>query len=219
MNIEQSRHNMIEQQIRTWQVFDATVLDTLSVIKREHFVPSQYRTLAFVDTEIPLSATAAMLSPKVEARILQAADVQPTDTILEIGTGSGYMTALLAHLGQHVTTLEIDPNLAKTAEANLATSHIHNVDIILGDGENGYVTEQVTAYDVIVITGSMITLPDVFLSQLKVGGRLISIVGEEPVMVCQLTTRLDDKHVETKALFELSVAPLETSKPHSNFTF
>lgn len=219
MNIEQSRHNMIEQQIRTWLVLDQQVLDTLSVVKREHFVPAQYRTLAFVDTEIPLSDTAMMMSPKVEARILQAADVKPEDTILEIGTGSAYMAALLAHLGQHVTTLEIDPALAKQAETNLRTNNITNVDVVLGDGAQGYITDANRSYDVIVLSGSLSELPEVFLSQLNIGGRLISIIGEDPVMVCQLTTRIDETHYDTKALFEMSVAPLETATPHSHFSF
>lgn len=219
MNIEQSRHNMIEQQIRTWLVLDQQVLDTLSVVKREHFVPAQYRTLAFVDTEIPLSDNAAMMSPKIEARILQAAEVKPEDSILEVGTGSGYMAALLAHLGRQVTTLEIDPVLAKQAETNLATNNITNVDVVLGDGTQGYTSDKTTSYDVIVLSGSLTELPDVFLSQLNVGGRLISIIGEDPLMVCQLTTRIDETHYETKALFEMSVAPLETATPHSHFSF
>lgn len=219
MNIEQSRHNMIEQQIRTWLVLDQQVLDTLSVVKREHFVPAQYRSLAFVDSEIPLSETASMLSPKVEARMLQAAAVKPDDTILEIGTGSGYMAALLAHLGKHVTTVEIDPALAKQAENNLSANNIHNVDVVLGDGSQGYTHDQVTSYDVIVISGSLPALPETFLSQLNIGGRLVSIIGEDPVMVCQLTTRTDETHNETTSLFELSVAPLETATPHSHFTF
>lgn len=219
MNIEQSRTNMIEQQIRTWNVLDPRVLDTLSIVKREHFVPHQYRNLSFFDTEIPLPSNAAMFSPKIEARILQEADVKDTDRILEIGAGSGYMAALLGHLGAHVTTIDIDPELAKLAEGNLSSYGITNVDVILGDGAEGFTTEQEKEYDVIVISGALRTLPDAFLKQLRIGGRLIAIIGEEPVMTCQLTTRESEKEYTTKGLFELCVAPLEINHPESHFTF
>lgn len=221
MNIEQARFNMIEQQIRTWNVLDQEVLDLLVAVKREAFVPPAYKALAFMDTEIPLSGEASMLAPKMEARILQEADVKPTDNVLEIGAGSGYMAALLAHRAKHVTTVEIEPALAAMAEKNLSGYGIKNADVVLGNGANGWQGSGANAapYDVIVISGSLPMLPDAFLKQLKVGGRIIAIIGQPPVMVAQKITRLSDVSYETTPLFDTHATPLREAPAPERFKF
>src|SRR6476661_6817854 len=161
MNIEQARFNMIEQQIRTWDVLDTEILDLLMVVRREAFVPEACRSLAFVDTEIPLPGGENMLPPKFEARMLQEAAPRKHETVLEIGAGSGYMAALLAHRALHVTTVEISPELKAMAEKNLAAAGISNVDVVQGDGARGF--NAGTQYDVIVISGSLPVLPEAFL--------------------------------------------------------
>jgi protein-L-isoaspartate(D-aspartate) O-methyltransferase len=178
MNIEQARFNMIEQQIRPWNVLAQDVLDLLTVVRREEFVPAAHRSLAFFDTEIPLPGGESMLAPKVEARILQEANVKKHEQVLEIGAGSGYMAALLASKARHVTTVEIDPVLKAMAEENLSGYGVTNVSVELGNGAQGWQGE----YDVIVISGALPFLPDAFLKQIKVGGRVLAIIGEAPVM-------------------------------------
>ncbi|MEN9868200.1 MAG: hypothetical protein RL748_3790, partial [Pseudomonadota bacterium] len=162
MNIEQARFNMIEQQIRPWNVLEQDVLSLLSLVKREQFVPAAYKNLAFVDTEIPLPNHEVMLAPKVEARLLQAVAVKKHEQVLEIGTGSGYMAALLAHQGRYVTTVEIDPELKAMAEKNLAAHGVSNASVALGNGAQGWATGM-EPYDVIVISGALPVLPDSFL--------------------------------------------------------
>lgn len=217
MNIERARFNMIEQQIRTWDVLDQDVLDLLIVVKREAFVPAAYRTLAFVDTDIPLPCGANMFAPKVEARILQEVAVKKHENVLEIGAGSGYMAALLAHKGRHVTTVEIEPELKALAEKNLADYGVANVEVALGNGAAGW--NAGTSYDVIVISGSLPVLPDTFLEQLKVGGRLFAIIGESPVMSAQVITRVSESTFETRKVFETDVKPLRDAVAPSHFRF
>ncbi len=220
MNTEQTRFNMIEQQIRPWNVLEKNVLDLLTVVKREAFVPAEHQNLAFFDTEIPLPGGEYMFAPKVEARILQEVAVQAHERVLEIGTGSGYMAALLAHQAEHVTTVEIDPTLRALAEQNLSAYGIKNVDVVLGDGSEGWSNaDSPTQYDVIVISGALPAVPDALLKQLKVGGRIGAIIGEEPVMTFQVITRIDDNTYETKSVFELLVKPLITRVTTSHFTF
>jgi protein-L-isoaspartate(D-aspartate) O-methyltransferase len=187
MNIEQARFNMIEQQIRTWEVLDDSVLSLLSVVKREEFVPQAYRSMAFVDTEVPLPNGQSMLAPKVEARLLQELAVQRHERVLEIGTGSGYMAALLAHKAQHVTTLEIDPELARFASDNLKRGWIMNVTVMNVDASESPPVDG--PFDVIVLSGSVAEVPRTLLGQLKPGGRLAAIVGQLPVMRAELVTR------------------------------
>ncbi|WP_034299553.1 protein-L-isoaspartate O-methyltransferase [Herbaspirillum sp. RV1423] len=215
MNIEQARFNMIEQQIRPWNVLAQDVLDLLTVVRREEFVPAAYRSLAFFDTEIPLPGGENMLAPKVEARILQEANVKKHEQVLEIGAGSGYMAALLAYKGRHVTTVEIDPDLKALAEKNLSGYGVTNVSVELGNGAQGWQGE----YDVIVISGSLPFLPDAFLKQIKVGGRILAIIGEAPVMSLQVITRTSDQVYDTVDVFELLVKPLHAASEHSHFTF
>lgn len=218
MNIEQARFNMIEQQIRPWNVLEQDVLDLLMVVKREDFVPAAYRSLAFVDTEIPLPGGENMLAPKVEARVLQAAAVKKHEHVLEIGAGSGYMAALLAHKARHVTTVEIDPTIKDLAHANLSGYGTTNVDVVLGNGAQGWAAGE-AQYDVIIISGSLPFLPENFLTQLKVGGRLVAFTGEAPAMVAQLITRKDERAYETVTLFETVVTPLRAATQPSHFTF
>jgi protein-L-isoaspartate(D-aspartate) O-methyltransferase len=187
MNVEQARFNMIEQQIRTWEVLDDTVLSLLSEVKREEFVPPAYRSMAFVDTEVPLPNGQSMLAPKVEARILQELAVQRHERVLEVGTGSGYMAALLAHKAQHVTTLESDPELARFASDNLKRAWVMNVTVLNVDASKAPPVDG--PFDVIVLSGSVAEVPPALLGQLKPGGRLAAIVGQLPVMRAELVTR------------------------------
>ena len=215
MNIEQPRFNMIEQQIRPWNVLAQDVLDLLTVVRREEFVPAAHRSLAFFDTEIPLPGGESMLAPKVEARILQEANVKKHEQVLEIGAGSGYMAALLASKARHVTTVEIDPVLKAMAEENLSGYGVTNVSVELGNGAQGWQGE----YDVIVISGALPFLPDAFLKQIKVGGRVLAIIGEAPVMSLQVITRTSDQVYDTVDVFELMAKPLHAASEHSHFTF
>jgi len=208
MNTEQARFNMIEQQIRPWEVLDTAVLQLLSVVKREDFCPPAHRALAFVDMEIPLgdpaNAGEAMLAPKVEARLLQDLAIQKHETVLEIGTGSGYMAALLAHRAHQVTTLEINPALAATARVNLQRAGIHNAEVLVADGAQGGLAQG--PFDVILLSGSVAEIPPALLALLKSGGRLAAIVGQEPVMRATIVTRTGD------AAFR-SVQPWDTLAP------
>jgi len=189
-NVEQARYHMIEQQIRPWNVFDPAVLDLLASVKREDYVPLAQKSLAFVDMAIALPGGQSMLPPRVQARLLQDAAVQATDKVLEIGTGSGYMTALLAHQAQRVISLEINPEIAAMARDNLQRAGIHNVEVRQADGSKGTPAE--APFDVIVLGGSVAEVPQSLLNLLKVGGRLVAIVGEEPIMHAQVITRTSE---------------------------
>lgn len=217
MNLEQARFNMIEQQIRPWNVLDADVLELLSVVKREDFVPLAHKALAFMDMEIPLGQGQVMLAPRVEARMLQDAAVQKHEKVLEIGTGSGYMAALLAHRAQRVISLEINPELAQMARANLQKAGIHNVEVRQFDGAKGVSADG--PFDVIVLSGSVAEVPQALLAQLKVGGRLIGIVGEEPTMRVNVVTRISDAEFKTSSPWD-TVAPRLLNFPEpSRFHF
>ena len=217
MNIEQARFNMIEQQIRPWNVLDPDVLDLLVVVKREQFVPAAYASLAFSDTEIPLGFGEAMLTPQVEARMLQEVAVKKHENALEIGAGSGYMAALLAHRARHVTTVEIVPELKAMAEKNLAAAGVSNVTVELGNGAEGW--SQGAPWDVIVVSGGLETVPEALLKQIKVGGRIAAIVGQAPVMSCQVITRVSETAYDTVKVFETNVKLLSSLAQVSRFTF
>lgn len=221
MNTEKARFNMIQQQIRPWDVLDPGVLALLSVVKREDFVPAEHKGLAFADVEIPLKAHAArgqtMFQPRVEARLLQELAIRNTDKVLEIGTGSGYMAALLAAKAEFVYSVEIDPELVELARNNLQKAGVANVSVDLGDGAQGW--DLYAPYDVIVVSGSMPFLPESLLNQLKIGGRLVAIVGEEPTMEAQLVKRTDEAAFSTVNLFETVVAPLVNAPQRPKFTF
>ncbi|WP_151636540.1 protein-L-isoaspartate O-methyltransferase family protein [Noviherbaspirillum aerium] len=216
MNIEKARFNMIEQQIRPWDVLSPDVLDMLVVVKREAFVPEAHKSLAFVDSEIPLPGGESMFAPKMEARIMEELKVRKHESVLEIGAGSGYMAALLAHKARHVTTVEINPELKAMAEKNLSAYGVTNVDVVQGNGAQGWGDAQ---YDVIVISGSLPVLPEKFLQQLKVGGRLFSIVGVPPVMTAQVITRTSDSAWDTVKVFETNVKQLREAILPPAFTF
>jgi protein-L-isoaspartate(D-aspartate) O-methyltransferase len=217
MNIEQARFNMIEQQIRPWNVLDQDVLDLLHVVKREQFVPAAYQNLAFADVEIPLPGGEAMLAPKFEARILQEVGVRKHETVLEIGTGSGYMAALLAHRAAKVTTVEINPETAELAKKNLANAGIHNVTVETGNGAEGWAKG--APYDVIVISGALEVLPEAFLKQVKVGGRIAAIIGQAPVMEASIITRTGEDTYGTIKVFETNVRYLTGAPVPSHFQF
>jgi protein-L-isoaspartate(D-aspartate) O-methyltransferase len=217
MNIEQARFNMIEQQIRPWNVLDQDVLDLLVVVKREEFVPAAHRALAFVDTEIPLPGGEAMFTPKMEARILQEVMLKKHETVLEIGAGSGYMAALLAHKGRQVTTVEISPELKAMAEANLARAGVTNATVELGNGAAGWGNG--APFDVIVISGALEVLPEAFLKQVNVGGRIAAIIGTAPVMSVNIITRVSETAYDTVKVFETNVKQLSGAAELSKFTF
>jgi protein-L-isoaspartate(D-aspartate) O-methyltransferase len=204
MNVEQARFNMIEQQIRPWDVLDPAVLDLLAVMHREDFVPPSSRALAFMDTEVPLPAGQCMLAPRVEARLLQALKVQRHERVLEVGAGSGFMAALLAHKAQSVLSLEIHPVLVQMASANLQRAGIVNASVRQADGAKGLSSEG--PFDAIVLSGSVAQVPQALLDQLKVGGRLVAIEGDEPVMRALRITRVDAHTLQREELFD-TVAP------------
>ena len=229
MNYEQARFNMIEQQIRPWEVLDSQILSLLALVRREDFVPPACKALAFVDMEIPLppqhNPGQCMLEPKVEARLLQDLAVQKHEKVLEIGTGSGYMAALLAHRAQQVITLEIEPALVDMARRNLQKAGIYNAEVRLADGaaslaeavsENGALRGP---FDVILLSGSVAEVPPALLELLKVGGRLSAIVGYEPMMRATLITRVGKESFRTMQAWD-TVAPRLLNFPEpSKFTF
>lgn len=217
MNIEQARFNMIEQQIRPWNVLDEDVLALLHVVKREQFVPKAYENLAFADVEIPLPGGETMFNPKVEARIVQEIAVKKHENVLEIGTGSGYMAALLAHKARHVTTVEIQPESVTLAKENLAKAGVGNVSVEEGNGAQGWSAG--AEYDVIVVSGGLPVLPEALVKQLKVGGRMIAILGEAPAMSCQLITRTSETAHDAVKVFETVAKPLTGAEAPSRFTF
>lgn len=217
MNIEQARFNMIEQQIRPWDVLDQDVLNLLAIVKRENFVPAAYRNLAFVDFEVPLPAGQHMLAPRVEARVLQELAVKKHESVLEIGAGSGYMAALLAHRAQHVRTVDIEPELVDLAQRNLAANGVLNAEVALGDASRGW--PETAPYDVICVSGGLPVLPQEILEQLKIGGRLSAFVGTAPVMKAQIVTRIDEKQFRVADVFETYVEPLVNAVQPPRFKF
>ena len=217
MNFDTARFNMIEQQIRPWDVLDQSVLDLLTIVKREDFVPPEYRTLAFVDREIPLPCGQNMLSPKLEARMLQELAVMQGETVLEIGTGSGYMAALFAGKAKHVTTVEIIEELKAFASENLARADIRNLTLVLGDAARGF--PQAGQVDVLMVSGSLPVVPQALLDQLNVGGRMGVFVGDAPAMTAQIITRTGISGWEPVTLFETVTKPLINALQPSRFTF
>ena len=206
MNIEQARFNMIEQQIRPWDVLDKGVLGLLAVVRREDFVPAAYRALAFVDAEVPLPEGEQMLPPKVEARLLQDAQIQRHERVLEIGAGSGFMAALLGHRAQSVISLEIKPALATLATDTLRRAGAANVTVVQADGSHGYAAE--APFDAIILSGSVSKVPAELLNQLKPGGRLVAIEGDEPVMqAVRYTLGTEGGAVRTE-LFDINASRL-----------
>lgn len=220
-NFEQARFNMVEQQIRTWEVLDQDVLDLLYVVPREDFVPAAYRALAFTDMEIPIGEGAKpgerMMPPKMEARIVQELGLRKSDRVLEVGTGSGYLTALLAHRAAHVVSVEINPRLAEFGRGNLARHGVENVTLEVGDAARGWPAQ--APYDAIALTGSTPVLPQAVLDQLAPGGRLFAVVGDTPVMVAKLVSCTGAGMFASAELFDTVIAPLENAQRPSRFEF
>jgi len=214
---EQARFNMIEQQVRPWQVSCPAVLALLDRIKREDFVPVIYKALAFADYDIPLPGGQVMLSPKIQARMVQDAKVQPTDKVLEIGTGSGYSTALLASLAQRVLGLELVPELVEMAQTHLQHARIHNAEIRLADGSHGAAVDG--PFDVIMLGGSVAEVPQFLLSQLGQGGRLVAVVGHEPIMHAQVITRTIGASYQREEKWDFTMPRLLNFPTPSAFKF
>lgn len=217
MNFEQARFNMVEQQIRPWEVLDPGVLELLFEVKREYFVPAAHAALAFADMEIPIGHGEAMMQPKVEARILQELAVRPEETVYEVGTGSGYLTALLARRARHVTSAEIHDDLRAGAAANLARAGTGNVTLLAGDSARAPLGE--SAWDVIVLTGSTPQLPQAFLDRLNPGGRLFAVLGDAPVMKAVVVERGAGGGLRQTEIFETLLKPLVNAQAPARFRF
>ena len=218
MNLEQARFNMVEQQIRTWEVLDQDVLDLLYLVPREEFVPPQHRSLAFSDIHLPLGENESMWEPRMEARVLQELTVRKsTDRVLEVGTGSGYLTALLAHRAAHVYSVEVKPALAEFGRRNLERHGAENITLELGDAARGW--SRHAPYEVIVLTGSSPLLPRAFLEQLVVGGRLFAVTGEAPAMSARLVVCTAPGAYHSTDLFETVIAPLVNAEQPPRFRF
>ncbi len=222
MNIEQARFNMIEQQIRPWDVLDPSVLHLLAVVKREEFVPAAYRSLAFSDLEIPLqtgSKTPQLtLQPRLEARLLQELQLHKHEKVLEIGTGSGYMAALLSHKAQSVISLETDAELAKVAQQRLQAAGCSNAQVKQVTHPDQGLPEH-APFDAILLSGSVAEVPQALLDQIKVGGRLVAIVGDEPIMHVQVISRSSEHSFHVYKSFETHAPRLQGFTEHSAFHF
>ena len=217
LNVEQARYNMIEQQVRTWEVLDQRVLDVMSAVPREQFVPEQYRALAFADVQLPIGEGQVMMEPKLEGRLLQALGLQPTDQVLEIGTGSGYLTACLAKLSAQVVTVERSEALSSAAQARLEALGIRNVLFRVGDAADSW-----TGYgpfDAIALTGACPQVPEAYKHLLNVGGRLFVVVGADPIMEALLITRLGEQEWSSESLFDTKLPLLEGVQPEQHFVF
>jgi len=216
MDYEQARFNMVEQQVRTWDVLDQDILDLLFAVRREEFVPAAHRALAFADLDLPLPNGQRMWAPKLEARVLQALKLKRGESVLEIGTGSGYFAALLGRCAAMVTSVEIDPRLSSEAAAKLARNGVANVRCEVGDGARGWGSDP---YDAIVLTGSTPVLPESFFRQLKPGGRVFAIVGDPPAMTARIVDWTAPGSRVTTDLFETVVAPLVNAATPERFRF
>jgi len=217
MNFERARHNMVEQQIRPWEVLDARVLGVLESLQREDFVPVRYRKLAYADIEIPIGHDEAMMKPVIEGRMLQAVDVDPGETVLEIGTGSGFITACLSQLAKHVVSVELHEDLSTAAAQRLEEKGIGNAELHVGDALGGWQPEH--AHDVIVVTGSVPEVPEVFRGWLNPGGRMFVVTGDSPSMSANLLSRLGATEWRTESLFETDLARLVGAEAPPEFEF
>lgn len=212
MNLEQARLNMVEQQVRTWEVLDQRVLDRLAAVPREDFVPPAYKNLAYADIQIPIGHGQVMLPPIIEGRLLQALNLKAQDSVLEIGTGTGYLTAVMAGLAGHVTSVDIFPELQR-----LAGWQLKNVSLQVGDAAQGWSKDG--PFDAIAVTGSVPDLPKAFLEALKLNGRLFIVLGRAPVMEAVLITRVGEREWSREGLFETVIPPLLNSEPKPKFIF
>ena len=217
MNFERARYNMVEQQVRPWEVLDSKDLDILEDIQREDFVPVRYRKLAFADLNIPIAHDQYMMKPVVEGRMLQALELQTDETVLEIGTGSGFITACLARLARHVVSVDIFEKLSDTAKRTLKEKEVHNLELFVGDVMSGWQPEQ--AHDVVVVTGSVCTVPEIFRGWVNPGGRLFVVSGDAPAMEARLLTRLNASEWREESLFETDLPRLVNAEQAPRFEF
>ena len=217
MNFERARNNMVKQQVRTWEVLDNQVLDILEDIQREDFVPVRYRKLAFADLNIPLKFEQIMMKPVVEGRMLQAIELRQDETVLEIGTGSGFITACLARMAKHVISVEIHAELSADAVRTLKEKEAHNLELFVGDAMGGWQPEQ--AHDVVVVTGSVRSVPEHFLGWVNPGGRLFIVNGDAPAMEARLLTRLNASEWREESLFETDLPRLVNAEQAPQFEF
>ena len=217
MNFDRARFNMVEQQVRPWEVLDSRVLDVMETIHREDFVPVKYRKLAFADMSIPLAGGQVMMKPTVEGRMLQAVNIGHDDTVLEIGTGSGFITSCLAALAKRVVSVEISDELHQTAKIRLEENKVDNVELFLGDVMSGWQPEQ--AHDVVVVTGSVPAVPEQFMGWVNPGGRMFVITGNSPAMEARLLTRLDVTEWREESLFETDLPRLVNAEEAPQFVF
>jgi len=216
MSIEAAREQMVEQQVRTWNVFEERVLDVMGQVRRERFAPAGYREVAYVDAPIPLSHGQSMLPAKLHGRILQALAIDPDDVVLEVGTGSGYLTACLSRLASRVRSLEIIEELAGQAKANLLAEAANNAAVEIADAMR---IEEQSAYDAIAVTGSLPVYDERFQRALRVGGRLFIVVGQAPVMEAWKVTRIGEREWQRESLFETVIDSLMNAPRPSNFVF
>ena len=217
MNLEQARYNMVEQQIRTWDVLDPRILELVARARREDYVPAAFRRLAFADMNVPFDHGQVMMQPKVEARLLQELDIKPGDNILEVGTGSGFLTSLLASLGKHVHSVDIFPDFSRAALEKLARHGHKNVTLEVGDAAAGW--DRHAPYDAIVLTGSVPVLPEAFKASLAPGGRLFAVVGVSPVMEALVISRVTDGGYTERSLFETDLPALVNARAPAHFEF
>ncbi len=216
MNIDFARQQMVDQQVRAWDVLNADILEVLKTVPREQFVPAGYEALAFADTQIPIGHGESMMTPTLEGRLLQALDLNSTDSVLEIGTGSGFLTACLAHLAGDITSVDIHGDLLETAAANLESSGIKDVELLAMDATKELPDAQ---YDAVAVTGSIQNFDPRFVASLKPGGRLFVIVGDAPAMDARLVTRTGDNDWKSDSLFETSLKPLVNGRLPPQFSF
>ncbi|MDQ6645947.1 MAG: protein-L-isoaspartate O-methyltransferase [Pseudomonadota bacterium] len=217
MNIEQARLNMVENQVRPWDVLDARVLDVISRIHREDFVAPEHRQLAFADLCLPLGHGEVMMKPVVEGRVLQALELQPDDRVLEVGTGSGFLTACLAHLSAHVTSVDIHADLTAAAMARLQAASINNATLITGDAVEAWQPEGL--FDALVVTGAVFAMPPRWLTWLKPGGRALVVRGQSPVQHATLLTHEGAGRYREEILFETDLPYLARAEPPQRFVF
>lgn len=217
MDFERARFNMVEQQVRPWEVLDVQVLDVLEQVHREDFVPVRYRKMAFADLSIPLAHAQSMMCPKVEGRMLQALGIREDQSVLEIGTGSGFITACLSLMAKRVVSVEIFEDLQDEAKLRLQEKYLHNIDLFVGDVMRGWQPEQ--AHDVVVVTGSVPEVPAQFREWVNPGGRLFVVTGESPAMEARLLTRVGFSDWREESLFETDLIRLVHAEPPPEFTF
>ena len=213
MNLEQARFFMVEQQIRPWDVLDPKILDLFMDTPRHNFVAESQKELAYTDIELPIGENQSMMAPKIEGKLLQALDISDEESVLEVGTGSGYLTALISKLAKEVTTVELNESLSNTAQSRL--KNYNNINFEIGDAAQDW--DNGKTYDAIVLTGSVPEVPNAYMEKLNLGGRLAVISGSAPAMTAKVITRISEQEWDTESLFETELAPLINTRLTSGF--